>query len=301
VAEISIVVFPLFLLPAREIYDIVGIDHQTTRQLDRMKQMCDNDIQMQQTALLRQILAALQSDQYEYSDPYTIGGPNGLYQLRTPWNTECEWWLVSVAGNVNQNAIFSIGSKNPNQPTINFGSGPSIGLVSSGTDSAMNSFIGQLSVNSSMITYDRLFLPLAGNSLVYFNNQTTAGGVCYATIVFRRSYAIAIPDTEYRSYRPQAHKPTVPRKDARTFVEALRENSLVATMQDPSPVEALAGDDYDGGNAPNDIAPIIPAAHSPIEAKLNSYAIRGGTRYADQQQRQPMADRMRYDRGKKGA
>ena len=46
--------------------------------------------------VLKQILAKLDSDEYEYSDPYTIGGSTGTYQLFSPWNTECEWAVVSA-------------------------------------------------------------------------------------------------------------------------------------------------------------------------------------------------------------
>jgi len=45
---------------------------------------------------LQEIAKRLDSDEYEYSDPYTIGGATGTYQLFSPWNTECEWAIVSA-------------------------------------------------------------------------------------------------------------------------------------------------------------------------------------------------------------
>lgn len=54
--------------------------------------MCDDESKM----LLQHILDALESDTYEYSDPFTIGGATGQYQIASPYNTECEWSIVSA-------------------------------------------------------------------------------------------------------------------------------------------------------------------------------------------------------------
>lgn len=47
---------------------------------------------------LQEIAKRLDSDEYEYSDPYTIGGSTGNYQLFSPYNTEAEWALISATG-----------------------------------------------------------------------------------------------------------------------------------------------------------------------------------------------------------
>lgn len=35
---------------------------------------------------------------YEISDPITLGGASGQYTYRSPWNTECEWAIISAVG-----------------------------------------------------------------------------------------------------------------------------------------------------------------------------------------------------------
>jgi len=47
---------------------------------------------------LQEIAKRLDSDEYEYSDPYTIGGVTGEYTLYSPYNTEAEWAIVSALG-----------------------------------------------------------------------------------------------------------------------------------------------------------------------------------------------------------
>ena len=48
--------------------------------------------------VLLHILAKLDSDPYEYSDPYTIGGATGNYSLFSPYNTEAEWAIIAATG-----------------------------------------------------------------------------------------------------------------------------------------------------------------------------------------------------------
>jgi hypothetical protein len=36
------------------------------------------------------------SDEYEMSDPYTIGGATGAYAVPSPYHTECEWTIISA-------------------------------------------------------------------------------------------------------------------------------------------------------------------------------------------------------------
>ena len=83
------------------------------------------------------------SDDYEISDPYTIGGATGLYTVRSPYNTECEWSIISVTGlgSLASAATFAVGSKNPAQPTLagtgadSFGKMPGIDWVIVGGES----------------------------------------------------------------------------------------------------------------------------------------------------------------------
>ena len=38
------------------------------------------------------------NDEYETSDPITIGGSSGQYVFPSPWHTECEWAIISALG-----------------------------------------------------------------------------------------------------------------------------------------------------------------------------------------------------------
>lgn len=44
---------------------------------------------------------------YEISDPITLGGASGQYTYRSPWNTECEWAIISAVG------LGTFGASNP--------------------------------------------------------------------------------------------------------------------------------------------------------------------------------------------
>ena len=59
--------------------------------------MCSDEVMEKLLACLERIEENT-GDQYETSDPYTIGGATGVYSVPSPYHTECEWALISATG-----------------------------------------------------------------------------------------------------------------------------------------------------------------------------------------------------------
>lgn len=154
--------------------------------------MLDNDDIL---AELRGIRAVLESDEYEYSDPYTIGGTTGDYQVASPYNTECEWTLVSATSSLANDASFVIGSKNPKQPQLALNGNDSFGAVSAGKDgNALPAYAGHLTTANTIITYPVIWMPLPAPTNVFMHAAVGAGSEILVTVQFRRKLERYIPD-----------------------------------------------------------------------------------------------------------
>ena len=71
--------------------------------------MCDEETK----ELLLGILHALQEEKYESGGIFTIGGGTGTYQLKSPFNTECEYAVLSIDTNSTTISSFAISTGNP--------------------------------------------------------------------------------------------------------------------------------------------------------------------------------------------
>lgn len=116
---------------------------------------------------------------YEYSRRLTIGGPNGTYQVQSPWNGPCEWAVTAVcftgAGGVSITDIDI----------------PAGGVPVTATTSFTDPYPG-MALNVSAATTlvpDAIFTPLPGNRLtIVASGLTTASAL--VTVVFRRPAVI---------------------------------------------------------------------------------------------------------------
>lgn len=165
---------------------------------------------------LHEILQCLQaiedatlSDQYEISDPFTIGGPSGTYQMVTPWNTECEWAMVSAlaVGTLATTATFSIGSKNQQQALLTGAN--SFGPIATGgrdNNNALPSFVGALTATAPFVTYQSDYMPLGSPADIYLVTNTPATTAVFITLLCRRKLVRYIPDKP----RQQPHTHTRP-------------------------------------------------------------------------------------------
>ena len=57
--------------------------------------MCSEETMQALLAIMERIEENT-GDQYELSDPYTIGGATGVYSVPSPYHTECEWAIISA-------------------------------------------------------------------------------------------------------------------------------------------------------------------------------------------------------------
>jgi len=163
------------------------------------------------------------SDEYEISDPLTIGGATGNYVVPSPYHTECEWAVISAlaTGTLASAATFAIGSKNPKQPTISSTGGDSFGnVLTSGPDNnnALQSYVGALTSTAPYVTFGGdNYMPLPSPSYVYLTTTTPASSEVLVTIQFRRKLDRAIPDKPRN--KPQTHGHVGSRRGYRTFME----------------------------------------------------------------------------------
>src|SRR5437879_1846107 len=96
------------------------------------------------------------NDEYETSDPVTIGGATGQYAVPSPWHTECEWAAISATGigTLASAATFALGSKNPRQPTLSSTGTDSFGSVATSSpdsNNALQSYVGAVTSQASFI------------------------------------------------------------------------------------------------------------------------------------------------------
>ena len=160
------------------------------------------------------------SDEYEISDPLTIGGATGTYEVSSPYNTECEWAIISALGigTLASTATFVVGSKNPNPPTLS--SSYSFGNVTStGRDNnnPLPAYPGALTSQAPFVTYGGdNYMPLPSPASVYVQTNTPASTIVLVTIQFRRKLDRVIPDKPRQ--KPHTHSHVAGRRGHRTMM-----------------------------------------------------------------------------------
>lgn len=159
------------------------------------------------------------NDEYETSDPITIGGATGQYYAPSPYHTECEWCIISAVGigSLASSATFAIGSKNPNQPSLSATGADKFGsAITSGPDSnnGLQSYPGALTATAPMVTYGGdNYMPLPSPAFVYLTTLTPATTEVLVTIQFRRKLDRVIPEKPRQ--KPHTHTHVVGRGQAR--------------------------------------------------------------------------------------
>lgn len=150
-------------------------------------------IDQESISFLEEIAGIMVGEQYEPGGLFTIGGTAGTYQIKSPYNTECEFSIISLSASVATGASFAISSSNPTvtAPTIT----TQYGLASLGTEQG-NPYEGVAGfcTSSSQNAYANIWLPLGRGALIYVNVAPTASNVVYATLAFRRSLYKYIPN-----------------------------------------------------------------------------------------------------------
>lgn len=151
--------------------------------------MCDADVQQ---AILNTLLA----ERFEYSEPFTAGGATGDYVISSPYNTECEWAIISAAsGSSGTTGTGSfVLSSHAKQPNLAWAGGDSLGLASNGRDSStvLKAYAQQLGNNQS-ITFTPVWVPLLGNAGLYLAITAGANTTLTVTVMFRRLIEKQLP------------------------------------------------------------------------------------------------------------
>ena len=162
-------------------------------------------------------------DEYEISDPLTIGGPTGNYAVPSPYHTECEWAIVSAlaVGTLASSGTYAVGSKNNGQPTLLTTGAQSFGSVAtSGQDNnnALQSYVGALTATAPFVTYGGdNYMPLSSPTLVFCAITAPASTIVLVTLQFRRKLDRAIPDKPRQ--KPHTHSHTGSRRGYRTMMQ----------------------------------------------------------------------------------
>lgn len=187
-------------------------------------------------ALLQRIENVLSSDQYEYSRYFTVGGvapitpANYTYVVKSPYNTECEYALISGFSNGNKSWAYVTDTNPGTFPlttvTVPYGVQSSSDGTQYAGDETNNPLPGiffEMNTNAS-VTFTPLWLPIPVNGLIYvmMNGQTTANG-CFVTVAFRRKLRRDIPSAPRP--RPYTHKPPVSRGNIRRLAGASQQES----------------------------------------------------------------------------
>ena len=166
---------------------------------------------------LQDILYSLQSQQYEPGGIFTIGGATGLYQLKSPWNTECEYALLTVDTNSTTFSTFAFSSSNPSLTAPPTSGNPlNLGSLSQGSEASnpLEGYIGYVN-GTSPNEYSPIWVPMGRGAILYF--ATNVGGAnngVYASVAFRRSYAHLLPD-RVRHLAPSTHSRPYSRRNIR--------------------------------------------------------------------------------------
>jgi hypothetical protein len=160
------------------------------------------------------------SDEYEISDPMTIGGATGQYNVPSPYHTECEWSIISAIalGTLATTANFVICSKT-RQPALQANGSDSFGAAASGVDSnnALPAYVGALTATAPMITYGGdNYMPLPSPALVNATITVPATSEVLITLQFRRKLDREIPEKP-RS-KPHTHSHVAPRREHRSMM-----------------------------------------------------------------------------------
>jgi hypothetical protein len=165
-------------------------------------------------AILQSIENRLNSDEYEAGPILTVGGNTNLYLIRSPFNTECEYAIISVSASGTGFAIVSQ-SNGINIPDTS--GATQYGLASTGGDSnPIEGLLINASTNSSKQP-PLFWQPLGRGINLYVAITAQATFATFISIAFRRKLNRYIPEPPIR--KPNTHSHPTSRRGNRTFQE----------------------------------------------------------------------------------
>lgn len=163
--------------------------------------------------LFSQILACLHrleqiedSQLYDAPSIFSVGGANGSYFMRSPYNTECEVALIQA---MSQTAATNFYISYGDPSVVNLGSTlPNVGVspVNGGAAGAegnpFNGWIFRLN-SGATLNPPLVWSALGRNVNIYINTVGAATSFC--TFAFRRKLSLALPDTPRQHPHTHSH------------------------------------------------------------------------------------------------
>jgi hypothetical protein len=142
----------------------------------------DAGVQMLYTALQHALRYSMPD--YEYWEPQTIGGKTGKYQLLCPFDTTCEYRVLSLAATDVTTAYIG---KYPNYTApgnaTNIGGDPSLGTAV--PDMGVQGVVMAGAANTTSPGSD-VWLPFAANNTLLIDLIVGSSHAAWVTIIFRR-------------------------------------------------------------------------------------------------------------------
>ena len=164
--------------------------------------------------ILQAIETRLSSDDYEQGQILTVGGNSGLYLLRSPYNTECEYAIISVSAS---GTGFAIVSQSNGIAVPDITGATQYGLASSGGDSnPIEGLLINASTNSSKQP-PLFWQPLGRGINLYVAINAQATFATFISVAFRRKLNRYIGKPPIR--KPGTHSHPTSRRHNRTFMD----------------------------------------------------------------------------------
>lgn len=189
--------------------------------------------------ILHAIEKRLLSDDYENGSILTVGGASGSYLIRSPYNTECEYAVMSVSAS---GTGFAIVSQAQGITIPDVSGATSYGALTTGGD---NNPLEGIFINASTNSSKQpplFWQPLGRGINLYVAINAQATFATFISVAFRRKLDRAIPRPPTR--KPHTHTRPESRRGTRTFMQGFEaqypqsdyEHELIPESNDPASV-----------------------------------------------------------------
>jgi hypothetical protein len=149
---------------------------------------------------LHNIEAAVSGDKYENLGIWTYGGGNGVYTMKVPVNTECEWTLYALAAT---GACQVMISHNQGQNTLAITGGVSYGTGGGNEGNGLEGMFTPIPAAGFFPTSEQFWQPVGRGSALYALITGLSSQSAFILLAWRRLLNREIP-TPPRG-RPQTH------------------------------------------------------------------------------------------------
>lgn len=155
---------------------------------------------------LQRLEAIEDSQLYDAPSLFSVGGVNGNYFLRSPYNTECEVALIQ-AFSMTAASNFYISYGDPSVANLgatfpNIGASPVQGGNAGAENNAFNGWMFRLN-SGGTLNPPLVWCSLGKNVNIYIN--TVGAATSFVTFAFRRKLSLVLPDTPRQHPHTHSH------------------------------------------------------------------------------------------------